>query len=404
MTDPQPQPKFQPTALVAELLRTRDLMRALAGTLDILAGELQKDRMGRLEALAEEGKVTPSEVAAAMGAGARVPSMPPQETARRIITSSPLVETQRTRAKARRMEIGKLFEGGMSRADIAKKLDVHLTSVYADLKWLAENGLLQKLDASLRRHMLAVQAPSQQADSSPSTQDASPSPPQPSQDEPQEAPKSGNPEGLDFGDVVFVRFSGSGGVPTYMRCTVVSLPDEAGDFVVKNPDGANLTLKVRDKVAPFRDKSPTFSVDIVERRPVPQGPSSSNRTEAPKAPVVTRSPEAPPPPEVGVTGKKTAPFGTSFDFTKSVRPASIPELRAEAIKRQRGASGKAVQFATTFVDGYAHVASVDRMGYGTTIKDPSGHVHRIMKWEVMDAVGCAPHSGPHRLTLLPPTD
>jgi hypothetical protein len=218
-------------------------------------------------------------------------------------------------------------------------------------------------------------------------------------------PSPGQVAGLDFGGVVFVRRSDPldfARAPTYLRCTVVSLPDESGKFTVKGPDGENILLEVGDAVAPFRDGTPTFRLGAVgggEAAPGAGEPDPSGEGEA----VGVSGGTAPPGAGGDSSGPRLAPFGTSFDFSGDWRAAAVPELRAEAVRRQRGHSGKSVQFATSFAAGHAHVASVDRMGYGTTVKDASGHVHRVVKWEVVPACGAGGHPSRHGLTLSPPS-
>jgi hypothetical protein len=189
--------------------------------------------------------------------------------------------------------------------------------------------------------------------------------------------------------------------PTYLRCTVVSLPGEDGEFTVKGPAGESIALEVGDAVAPFRDDTPTFRLGAVEGGEEPAGTGEPDAAEEVEAETLSRvqAPSSEGRDAVGVP--RVTPFGSSFDFDKLGRSATVPELRAEAVKRQRGCSGKAVQFATSLADGHAHVASVDRMGYGSTVKDASGHVHRLLKWEVLPAAGV--HAGRHGLTLSPPT-
>jgi len=197
--------------------------------------------------------------------------------------------------------------------------------------------------------------------------------------------------GLEIDGVVFVR-EGQPPRTTYLRCTVATLPGESGEFTVIGHDGREITLEVGDAVAPFRDGTPTFRVGVVgggeespgAGEPDPEGEEGSG--------VLSGEPASDP---------RVAPLGTSPDSPREGRPATVPELRAEVVRRQRGCSGKAVRFATSPADGHSHSASVDRMGYGTTVRDASGHEHRVLRWEVLPAAGDAKHPARHVLTLDP---
>lgn len=213
-------------------------------------------------------------------------------------------------------------------------------------------------------------------------------------------PLPGRADRLGVGDVVFVR-SGQGPSPTYLRCTVSTLPGESGEFKVRGPEGVEISLEVGDAVAPFRDAAPTFRLGPVEGGAAPGRAGEADPAGESSPAPVSEAPASLEGGRVSVDGVNTFPLGSSFDFTARARSASVPELREEVVKRQRGCSGKSVQLATSFADGHAHVASVDRMGYGTTVKDSSGHVHGVLKWEVLPAHGVGGHGGEHGLTLLP---
>ena len=206
---------------------------------------------------------------------------------------------------------------------------------------------------------------------------------------------------LDFGDVVFVRHGRPGSNPTYVRCLVVSLPGESGEFTVAGPDGVEISLEVGDAVTPFRDGSPTFGVAAVEGGEEPGGSSDADPEGEDEPEIVSRAPSTPDREEVASSPGPSSP-GTFGDLVRDARAATVPELRAEVVRRQRGCSGKAAQFATTLAEGHAHAASVDRMGYGTTAKDATGHSHVVMRWEVRPARDVAGHATAHQLTQAQP--
>lgn len=210
-----------------------------------------------------------------------------------------------------------------------------------------------------------------------------------------EPEKPKQPE-LSFGDLVYFRV----GLGPFVRSTLVALPDSQGEFVVKDHAGKNWRLLLRDKIAPFRERTPTFRVDPT--------PKIAREIAQEQAPPVVKQPTTGPQTFHGPDAKQVLlPSGMLFEYDPTVPRAQIHELREEARKRQRatgvGPSAR-VEFLTGVDAGpdgkpHVHVAMVDSMGYGITIKDGTGHVHTVLKWELGGASGG--HGERHGLTLTP---
>jgi len=236
-------------------------------------------------------------------------------------------------------------------------------------------------------------------------------------DQEAEVPPKDTGCGFTFGDTVFFRrFDG-----THVRCSVVALPDANGEFFVKDPDGKNWGLWLKDKIQPFRDETPTFCLDVVAT-PQPGKPAVTLPSEpaityvAPQHPLAWREKDvevAPPPtvisppskpqtPSSLADGKVVVPFGCSFKCFTDAKSGRREDLRSETIKRQKGQPNKRVEFITTVECDHVHVAVVDRMGYGITQKDATGHIHSVIKWDMLSSLAQGEiEEHTHGITLTP---
>ena len=91
------------------------------------------------------------------------------------------------------------------------------------------------------------------------------------------------------------------------------------------------------------------------------------------------------------------PFGISFVYDPAARTANRAQLKEETVKRQRGGKGRTVEFITVVAKNHVHVVTLDHFGDGQTNKDATGHVHRLCRWEMIEA-----HGHDHGLALTPP--
>ena len=91
------------------------------------------------------------------------------------------------------------------------------------------------------------------------------------------------------------------------------------------------------------------------------------------------------------------PFGISFTYDPAARAANRAQLKEETVKRQRGGKGRTVEFITVAAKNHVHVVTLDHFGDGQTNKDATGHVHRLCRWEMIEA-----HGHDHGLALTPP--
>jgi len=91
------------------------------------------------------------------------------------------------------------------------------------------------------------------------------------------------------------------------------------------------------------------------------------------------------------------PFGISFTYDPAARAANRAQLKEETVKRQRGGKGRTVEFITVAAKNHVHVVTLDHFGDGQTNEDATGHVHRLCRWEMIEA-----HGHDHGLALTPP--
>ena len=92
------------------------------------------------------------------------------------------------------------------------------------------------------------------------------------------------------------------------------------------------------------------------------------------------------------------PFGISFAYDLGASAATRAQLKEETVRRQRGGKCRVVEFITVATKNHVHVATVDHFGDGQTNNDATGHVHRLCRWEMIEA-----HGHDHGLTLTPVT-